>query len=73
MIVADGTQYVLVWFDDMDAWALMSMMTMPIAVVLFLHVRKNRGPILNTTLAQTAKLLFVFAALYSAGVVIGAL
>jgi len=73
MIVAYGTTYAMWWFDAISAWALVSILTLPIAVVLFLHVRKHRGPILNTTLAQTAKLLFVYSALFSAGVVIGAL
>ena len=73
MIVAYGTTYLMWWLDVVHAWALMSFGTLPIAVVLFLHVRKYRGPILNKTLAQTAKLLFVFSALFSAGVAIGAL
>lgn len=73
MTVAYATTYAMVWFDLVSTWALASFSTLPIAVVLFLHVRKHRGPILNTTLAQTAKLLFVYSALFSAGVVIGAL
>jgi 1,4-dihydroxy-2-naphthoate octaprenyltransferase len=73
MLVAYTTTYAMVWVDLVSPWALASFATLPIAVVLFLHVRKHRGPILNTTLAQTAKLLFVFSALFSAGVVIGAL
>lgn len=73
MLVAYVTTYAMVWVDLVSPWALASFSTLPIAVVLFLHVRKHRGPILNTTLAQTAKLLFVFSALFSAGVVIGAL
>lgn len=73
MVVAYGTTYLMAWYDVVSTWALLSFGTLPIALVLFLHVRKHRGPILNTTLAQTAKLLFVFSALFSAGVVIGAL
>ena len=73
MIVAYGTTYLMAWFDIVSTWALMSFLTLPIAVVLFVHVRKHRGPVLNTTLARTAKLLFVFSALFSAGIVIGAL
>jgi 1,4-dihydroxy-2-naphthoate octaprenyltransferase len=73
MMVAYGTTYAMAWFNVVSTWALLSFLTLPIAIVLFLHVRKHRGPILNTTLAQTAKLLFVFSALFSAGVAIGAL
>ncbi len=73
MVVAFGSAYAMVWFRYVSAWALISFLTLPIAIVLFLHVRKYRGPVLNKTLAQTAKLLFVFSALFSAGVVFGVL
>lgn len=73
LIVAFASAYAMVWFRYVSAWALISYLTLPIAIVLFLHVRKYRGPVLNHTLAQTAKLLFLFSALFSMGVVIGVL
>jgi len=73
LIVAFASAYAMVWFRYVSAWALISYLTLPIAIVLFLHVRKYRGPVLNHTLAQTAKLLFLFSALFSMGVVVGVL
>ncbi|MDH3297659.1 MAG: 1,4-dihydroxy-2-naphthoate polyprenyltransferase, partial [Gemmatimonadota bacterium] len=73
LTVAYLTAYALVWFQHVSAWALLSFLTMPAAVTLFVHVRKYRGPLLNTTLAHTAQLLFLFSTLFSAGVVVGVL
>lgn len=73
LIVAFGSAYGMVWLRQVSAWALMSYLTLPVAIVLFIHVRKYRGPILNSTLAQTAQLLFLFSVLFSAGVVVGVL
>jgi 1,4-dihydroxy-2-naphthoate octaprenyltransferase len=73
LVVAFASAYAMVWFRYVSAWALISYLTLPIAIVLFLHVRKYRGPVLNHTLAQTAKLLFLFSALFSTGVVVGVL
>ena len=73
MVVAFGSAYTMVWFRHVSTWALMSFLTLPIAIVLFVHVRKYRGPALNSTLARTAKLLFLFSVLFSTGVVVGVL
>ncbi len=73
LVVAFASVYAMVWFRYVSAWALISYLTLPIAIVLFLHVRKYRGPVLNHTLARTAKLLFLFSALFSTGVVVGVL
>lgn len=70
---AYGVAWWMVWEEMVSTWALLAFLTLPLALVLFLHVRKYRGPILNTTLAQTAQLLFFFAALFAAGVVVGRL
>lgn len=61
----------MVWAGLVDEWALLAFLTLPVAVVLFLRVRKHRGPILNATLADTAQLLFAFSLLFSTGVVVG--
>lgn len=73
LVVAFASAYAMVWFRYVSAWALISYLTLPIAIVLFLHVRKYRGPVLNHTLARTVKLLFLFSALFSTGVVVGVL
>lgn len=61
----------MVWREYVSAWSLLVFLTFPIAVVLIVHLRKYRGPVLNQTLSRTAKLLFVFSILFSAGVVAG--
>jgi 1,4-dihydroxy-2-naphthoate octaprenyltransferase len=63
----------MVWEEMVSTWTLLAFVTLPLAFVLFVHVRKYRGPILNATLAQTAQLLFFFAVLFAAGVVTGQL
>lgn len=63
--------WLMVWEDMVAEWALLSFVTLPVAVVLIIHLRKYRGPVLNQTLASTAKLLFVFSLLFSIGVVLG--
>ncbi len=73
LIVAFGSVYAMVWFRHVSTWSLISYLTLPIAIVLFVHVRKYRGPVLNSTLAHTAQLLFLFSALFSIGVVVGVL
>jgi 1,4-dihydroxy-2-naphthoate polyprenyltransferase len=73
LIVAFGSVYAMVWLRYVSTWALISYLTLPVAIVLFVHVRKYRGPVLNSTLAHTAQLLFLFSALFSTGVVVGVL
>lgn len=70
---AYGVAWWMVWEEMVSTWALLAFLTLPLALVLFVHVRKYRGPILNTTLAQTAQLLFLFATLFAAGVLAGRL
>jgi 1,4-dihydroxy-2-naphthoate polyprenyltransferase len=72
LIVAFGSVYAMVWLRYVSTWALISYLTLPVAIVLFVHVRKYRGPVLNSTLAHTAQFLFLFSALFSIGVVVGA-
>jgi len=45
--------------------------TLPMAVSLFLAVKRERGRALNPLLARTAKLLLVFGALFTAGIALG--
>lgn len=61
----------MVWANQVSAWTLLVFLTFPIAVVLIVHLRKYRGPVLNQTLSRTAKLLFVFSVLFSAGILAG--
>jgi len=50
---------------------LLVLVAAPLAVPLVQSLRKERGPALNRTLAGTARLLLVWSALYSAGLVLG--
>lgn len=61
----------MVWRGLVSPWTLLAFLTLPAAVVLIVHLRKYRGPVLNSTLAHTAQLLFLFCLLFSAGVVAG--
>lgn len=61
----------MVWGQQVSAWSLLVFLTFPIAVVLIVHLRKYRGPVLNQTLSRTAKLLFVFSVLFSVGILAG--
>lgn len=61
----------MVWRDLVAPWTLIVFVTLPVAIVLIVELRKHRGPVLNATLARTAELLFLFCLLFSAGVVFG--
>lgn len=61
----------MVWRDLVSPWALLVFVTLPVAIVLIVQLRKHRGPVLNATLARTAELLFLFCVLFSTGVLIG--
>ena len=61
----------MVWRDLVGPWTLLVFVTLPVAIVLIVELRKHRGPVLNATLARTAELLFLFCLLFSAGVVFG--
>lgn len=50
---------------------LLVLVAAPLAVPLVRSLREERGPALNRTLAGTARLLLVWSALYSAGLVLG--
>ncbi|MGD8494748.1 MAG: 1,4-dihydroxy-2-naphthoate polyprenyltransferase [Gemmatimonadales bacterium] len=71
LIGAYVTAWWMVWRGLTSPWTLLAFLTFPVAVVLIVHLRKYRGPVLNSTLAHTAQLLFLYCLLYSAGVVAG--
>jgi 1,4-dihydroxy-2-naphthoate polyprenyltransferase len=51
--------------------ALLALLSAPLALSLFRQLRRESGRALNACLARTAKLLFLFALLLSAGIAIG--
>lgn len=68
---AFGVAWWMVWRELVSEWTLLAFLTLPVAVVLTLRLRKHRGPVLNSTLENTAKLLFAFCLLFSVGVLVG--
>ncbi len=52
--------------------ALLPLLSAPMAVRLFRFVRRTTGRALNPALGGTAKLVFIFGALFAAGIVLGA-
>jgi 1,4-dihydroxy-2-naphthoate polyprenyltransferase len=63
---------ILVVTERLTAWALLPLVTLPVAVNLFRRVRDGRGRALNPALGGTARLLFLFGALFALGVFAGA-
>jgi 1,4-dihydroxy-2-naphthoate octaprenyltransferase len=51
-----------------SAWVCLPLLTMPWAVKLARSVARDRGPILNQTLAGTAKLLSIYGILFAVGI-----
>ncbi|HEY9897937.1 MAG TPA: 1,4-dihydroxy-2-naphthoate polyprenyltransferase [Pantanalinema sp.] len=49
---------------------LLPLLTLPLALKLFASVRRDSGPVLNGTLAGTAKLLMIFGLLLSVGLLL---
>jgi len=56
----------------LGAWALLPWLSSPLAIRLAARVERERGPVLNATLAHTAQLLFLFGMLLSLAIVLGA-
>ncbi len=52
-------------------WVLMPLVTLPLALKLLREVHTKRGPDLNLTLANTAKLLLAFGLLFGLGLAFG--
>jgi 1,4-dihydroxy-2-naphthoate polyprenyltransferase len=71
LAVAYAVPALLVLGGVVGAWALLPLVTAPLGIGLFWRVRDDRGRALNATLAGTARLLFVFGALFAAGIVLG--
>jgi 1,4-dihydroxy-2-naphthoate polyprenyltransferase len=56
----------------LSAWVLLPLATTPLALRLYRRVRDERGRALNPALGGTARLLFLFGALFALGIVFGA-
>ncbi|HEX6588136.1 MAG TPA: 1,4-dihydroxy-2-naphthoate polyprenyltransferase [Longimicrobiales bacterium] len=51
-----------------EAWVLLPLLTLPLAALLMRRVARDSGRDLNGALAATAQLLFLFSALFAAGI-----
>ncbi|HUF12686.1 MAG TPA: 1,4-dihydroxy-2-naphthoate polyprenyltransferase [Longimicrobiales bacterium] len=63
---------VLVAVDVLHVWALLPLLTLPLALRLGRRVARERGEPLNQALAATARLLFLHGVLFAAGIALGA-
>jgi 1,4-dihydroxy-2-naphthoate polyprenyltransferase len=61
----------LVAAGRLGPWALLPLASAPLAVALLRRVRSDRGRALNASLGGTARLLFVFGALFALGIGLG--
>lgn len=62
----------LVLLGRLDAWGLLPLATLPVALRLTRRVARERGPALNDALAATARLLFLYGILFAAGIALAA-
>jgi 1,4-dihydroxy-2-naphthoate polyprenyltransferase len=72
LAVAYAVPLLLVVTETLSAWALLPLLTVPLAAGLFRWVRDERGRALNPALGGTARLLFAHGALFAAGMALGA-
>jgi 1,4-dihydroxy-2-naphthoate polyprenyltransferase len=71
LLAAYATPPALVLAGTLSPWALLPLVTAPMAVGLYRRVRDLRGRPLNAALGGTARLLFLFGALFAAGIALG--
>jgi 1,4-dihydroxy-2-naphthoate octaprenyltransferase len=71
LVVAYAVPVALVLTHHADPSVLLPLLTLPLALRLFLRVRSERGRALNPLLAGTAKLLLLYGVLFSVGLVVG--
>jgi 1,4-dihydroxy-2-naphthoate polyprenyltransferase len=71
LIVAVLMPAILLLLDHVGPLALLPLFSAPLAFRLQASVERDRGSQLNTTLANTAKLMLVFGVLFALGIVLG--
>jgi 1,4-dihydroxy-2-naphthoate octaprenyltransferase len=70
LILAYATPLVLLMLDWASPWVALPLLTVPWALRLARSVSRDRGAMLNQTLAGTAKLLSVYGVLFAIGIVL---
>jgi 1,4-dihydroxy-2-naphthoate octaprenyltransferase len=68
LLAAYGTPIAMLLTGSNGPWVCLPLLTVPWAVRLFRSVARDRGTVLNRTLAGTAALLSVFGALFAVGI-----
>jgi 1,4-dihydroxy-2-naphthoate octaprenyltransferase len=71
MTLAYAVPLTLVLVGRMSLWLLLPLGSLPIGIRLSRRVLRDSGRALNASLVGTARLLFVYAALFSAGIALG--
>ncbi len=71
VVAAYAVPVVMVVMGISGAFALLTVVSAPLAVPLLRSVRRDRGRALNATLVGTAKLLLVHGLLFTAGIALG--
>ena len=69
--LAYAVTFGLVAGGDLNAWILLPLLAFPLSFRLMRRVRHATGRELNPVLAATAQLLFLYSALFTAGIVLG--
>jgi 1,4-dihydroxy-2-naphthoate octaprenyltransferase len=68
VVVSYAVPVAMFWLEWTGAWVLLPLLTLPWALKLTRSVARDRGPVLNRTLAGTAKLLSLFGILFAVGI-----
>ena len=71
VLAAYAVPVVLVVADRASVWALLPLLTLPLALRVTRRVASESGRALNAQLAATAQLLFLHSALFAAGIALG--
>jgi len=69
--VAYAVPVLLAALDRLDAWALLPLLTLPVALRMLRVVRHEAGRALNPALGGTAQLVFLHGALFALGIALG--
>ena len=71
VVIAYVVPVALFALDRATAWVLLPLLTLPLAIALTRRVARETGRALNASLAATAQLLFLYSALFAAGIATG--
>jgi 1,4-dihydroxy-2-naphthoate polyprenyltransferase len=73
LVSAYGVTLVMAWSGGLGLWALLPWLTLALAVGLSRSIERDSGSALNTSLAGTARLLFLFSVLLSLSILLGSM